>query len=97
MRNLTRFGTYGFMSVILAAQMLSVQGLADSVADKSDRAWTDTKKSARSVKRDAKKAGRKVTGQESKWENFKDSAEDTGKDFKDEAKHQKRKLERKAE
>ena len=91
MGSLTKFGTYGFLSLAIASQ-LAMAGT--NTADKADRAATDVKKNARSVKRDAKKAGRKVTGNESVVKDGKDKISDMGKDVKDEAKVQNRKAKR---
>ena len=96
MKSLTAFGTYGFLSAIIAAQMaasslLAAKGLPDEV----DRAGVDTKKAARSVKREVKKDVRKATGRGSVWEDAKDKASDTLSNIKDETNYQKRKIERK--
>ncbi len=89
MKSLTRFGTYGFLSTILAAQLaLAPSGFGDSAQNNLDRAKLDVKKTARSAKRDLKKAGRNVTGQESKWKDFKDEAADAARNTQDEVKHE---------
>jgi hypothetical protein len=93
----TRFGTYGFMSMMLAAQLAALPAkAADQAANSADRATVDVKKGARDIKRDAKKAGRDVTGNHSTWQDTKDSVGDAAKDVKDEAGYTKRKVERKA-
>lgn len=53
MRSLTRFGTYGFMSVLLAAQMAASPQLFANASEKSDRR-ADSKKATRVQKRDLK-------------------------------------------
>ena len=96
--SLTRFGTYGFLSALMAAQLAtSPRAFADSAADSVDRAKKDVKKSSRSLKRDLKKTGRKVTGQENTWDDGKDEVKDAGANVKDEAEFQKNKLKRKSE
>ncbi len=85
-----KFGTIGFLSMVLAAQL----ALADSAVNNADRAAVDAKKSARSAKRDLKKAGRKVTGQSSTYDDVKDSTKDAVKNTRDEAALQKRRIER---
>ena len=85
MRSITHFGTYGFMALLLAAQ-------TGATAFGSDRTVVDAKKTGRSVKRDLKKTGRKITGKQSKWEDVKDSAHDAKDNTKDEVKHQAKKL-----
>lgn len=94
--DLTRYGSKGFLSLMLAAQIAAIPSIADTAADKADRAGTDVKKSARSLKNEAKEAGRDLTGQGSTWENVKDDVKDGARDAKDEANYQKRKAERKA-
>lgn len=76
------------MSALLATQIgLAPQLFADT-ATSTDRANVDAKKSARAAKRDFKKAGRKVTGQENRYDDVKDEVRDAGKNVKDEAGHQ---------
>ena len=95
MRSLTVFGTYGFLSLIMAAQVAaSSSSFAAGLADDADRAGVDTKKAGRTVKRDVKKDVRKATGQNDVWEDTKDKTSDTVSNLKDEAKYQKRKLQR---
>ncbi len=96
MKSLTKFGTYGFLSALLAAQVATSPALfADgSLADKADRAGVDAKKTGRAMKRDAKKAGRQATGQDNAWDDAKDSVGDAGKNVKDEVDYQKRKSDR---
>ena len=56
MKSLTAFGTYGFLSLMMAAQVAaSSQSFASGLANDADRAGVDTKKAARTVKRDVKK------------------------------------------
>ncbi len=86
--SLTQFGTYGFMSALLAIQVASApRSFADDLKDKANRAGLDAKKSARAMKRDVKKGARKATGQESTYESAKDEVKDAGKNVKDEAEH----------
>lgn len=92
-KSLTAFGTYGFLSLMMAAQIAA----ATSAVDNADRATVDAKKSARSVKRDMKKAGRKVTGQDNTYDDVKDEVQDAGKNLGDEAAYHNRKIKRKAE
>ncbi len=93
MKSLTRFGTYGFLSALLAAQMGLAPNLnADDTATKIDRAKVDAKKSARSMKRDIKKGARKATGQDNAYDDAKDEVKDAGRNLKDEAEHQADKL-----
>jgi hypothetical protein len=95
-KSLTAFGTYGFLSVLIAAQMAASPSLfAAGLADKADRAGVDAKKSARSVKRDVTKAARKATGQDNAWDDLKDKASDVGANIKDEADYHTRKIQRK--
>lgn len=94
-RSLSTFGTYGFLSVLVAAQIAASPLLFAVAPDRLDRALVDAKKSARAVKRDIKKNARKATGQENTWETVKDEVSDAGKNIKDEAKYQKRKIQRK--
>ncbi len=90
--SLTKFGTYGFMSALLATQIGLAPNLFADTADDLNRAELDTKKSARSAKRDLKKAGRKVTGQDSKYDDVKDEVKDAGRNAKDEVNYQTEKL-----
>jgi hypothetical protein len=85
----TRYGTYGFMSLILASQMAFVT--ATKAAD-TDRVMVDAKKNARSVKRSVKKTGRNLTGQGSTWKDVGDEVKDAGKNLKDEANYAKKKV-----
>lgn len=93
MRNPIKFGTYGFLATMLAAQMASISVANSSTANEIDRKVVDAKKSGRAVRRDVKKAGRKMTGQDSKVEDFKDSAGDTVENAKDEIDHAKKQAE----
>ena len=89
MKSLTRFGTYGFLSTLLATQFaLAPRSFGDSAQNNLDRAKIDAKRTARSAKRDLKKTGRKVTGEESKWKDVKDETADAARNTKDEVKHQ---------
>src|SRR5262249_13910932 len=93
MKSLTRFGTYGFLSALLAAQMAMAPSLrADDAKTKVDRARVDARKSARAVKRDVKKGARKATGQDNTYDDVKDEVKDAGKNVKDEVEHQAEKL-----
>jgi len=91
-KSLTAFGTYGFLSMLMAAQIATA-----NTVDNADRTTVDAKKSARSVKRDMKKAGRKVTGQDSTYDDVKDEVQDAGRNVGDEAAYHNRKIKRKAE
>jgi hypothetical protein len=96
MKSLTKFGTYGFLSALIATQMTTPSALlASELSDKADRAGVDAKKSVRSMKQDIKKGARKATGQDNTWDDVKDEASDAGSNIKDEANYQKRKLKRK--
>lgn len=96
MRPLTKYGTYGFLTALVVAQIAMSPALfADDVQDKIDRAGVDAKKSGRSIKRDVKKGARKATGQDNAYDDVKDSAKDAGRNAKDELELQKRKIERK--
>jgi len=54
MTNLTKFGTYGFMSMLLAAQMATAPKLfADRLVEKSDKKRQDIK--TKSIKETAKR------------------------------------------
>jgi hypothetical protein len=90
------FGTYGFLSMLLATQMAATPSLFadESAATKVDRAGTDAKKSGRALKRDIKKGARDATGQGSTYEDMKDGAKDAVNNVQDEAGFQKRKAER---
>lgn|GEM_PF-6199920 len=92
----TKFGTYGFLSMLLATQMAATPALFadESAATKVDRAGKDAKKSGRALKRDVKKGARDATGQGSTYEDVKDGAGDAVGNVKDEAGFQKRKAER---
>ncbi len=92
MDSIAKFGTIGFLSLLLAAQTALY---AESVSDKTDRAYTDAKKSARSFKSQAKKAGRKATGNDSKIDDAKDNVGDAAGNAKDELNYQKRHYQRK--
>lgn len=94
MKSLTQFGTYGFLTLMMAAQLGNSALGKEKLADKADRAAVDTKKSAREMKKDLKKAGRKVTGQENSWDNVKDSVGTAAENTKDEVKLQARKAKR---
>jgi len=97
-KSLTQFGTYGFLTTLMAAQIAMAPRLfADTLENKVDRGGVDTKKSARSVKRDLKKKGREVTGQDNTYDDMKDEVKDAGKNVKDETQYQGRKIERQAE
>jgi ribosome recycling factor len=89
MKSVVKFGTYGFLSCMLAAQLGSLSALADA-----DRAVVDAKKSARSMKRDVKKGVRKATGQDNAWDDAKDEAHDAVENLKDEASYHKKKIEK---
>lgn len=89
-----RFGTYGFLSALLAVQLGVAPDLHAAV--NGERAKVDAKKSARSVKRDLKKTGRKITGQDNAWDDAKDEARDAGKNIKDETDYHAKKLQKKA-
>ena len=90
---LTRFGTYGFLCAVLASQ-LSLPALSASENEvQADRAWVNTKKSARAVKRDVKKTGRDMTGHGSTVKDFKDKAHDAVSNTKDEFHHAKKRAE----
>ncbi len=86
---LTRFGTYGFLSMILASQV----ALANNVGDTAEHGVMDAKKDARTARRELKKSVRKVTGNQSTYENVKDKTKDTVENTKDELKHEKHKAE----
>ena len=87
MKSFFKYGTYGFMSMLLFSQL----AMADkTVGEKIDRTALDAKKSARSIKRDVKKAGRSVTGKGSVWKDVKDEASDGIKNTKDEFNHAKK-------
>ncbi len=93
---LKRFGSYGFLSAMLALQLSSLSAFGnDTAKEKAERGLIDAKKSGRSVKRDLKKAGRKITGQDNAWDDTKDAVSDAGKNVKDEAKFQGKKAKRK--
>lgn len=95
MESLKRFGSYGFLSTMLALQLAAMPSYGkDTIEDKAKRGALDTKKSARAIKRDAKKAGRKITGQENAWEDTKDEVSDAAKNLKDETKYQAKKAKR---
>lgn len=95
MNSLKRFGSYGFLSTMLAIQIAALPSYGnENLEDKTRRGALDAKKSARSVKRDIKKTGRKITGQENAWEDTKDSLSDAGKNIKDEANFQAKKAKR---
>ncbi len=97
MPTLKQYGSYGFLCSIIAMQ-LSMSAIAgDTMGDKARRTGLDIKKSARSAKRDVKKTGRKITGQDSAWDDAKDSVKDAGKNIKDEAKYHTEKAKRHAE
>jgi hypothetical protein len=81
------------MCALLATQISLSSFGASNASVKTDRAVVDAKKNGRYVRRHAKKAGRKITGQESKWEDFKDGAKDSVSNTKDEMKHAKKKAE----
>ena len=80
------------MSALLATQIGLMPNLFADAENSIDRAKVDTKKSARSAKRDFKKAGRKVTGQDSKYDDVKDEVKDGAANIKDEANHQVKKV-----
>jgi hypothetical protein len=95
MKSITAFGTYGFLSVLIAAQMAASPSLfATGLAEKADRAGTGMKKSARSMKRDIKKTARKATGQDNAWDDVKDKASDSANNLKDEAHFHQRQIQR---
>ena len=91
-RSLTHFGTYGFLSLMLSAQM----AFAD-VADKVDRARVNNKENTRSEHTDLKKTVRKVKGKSSKVQDVKDRVSDARKDSQDEIHYGERKAKREAE
>lgn len=93
-KSLTKYGTKGFLSAMLAMQLgMPYAHGADEAEVKLDRAKVDAKKSFRSAKRDVKKAGRKATGQDNTYDDVKDQVKDAGSNLKDEANHQKKKVE----
>lgn len=84
-KTFVKFGTYGFLSCMLAAQLGSVSAFADE-----DRALLDAKKSGRSLKRDVKKGVRKATGQDNTYDDVKDEVKDAKENVKDEVNHLKK-------
>ena len=95
MKSLTRYGTYGFMSALIATQLAVYPRLFADTAEKVDRAKVDSKKSGRALRRDLKKAGRKATGQENSYDDVKDEVKDGVSNTRDEVNHQAKKLEKK--
>ena len=93
MKSLAKYGTYGFLSTLMATQLAIAPRVFAS--ESADRAQLDAKKPARSMRRDLKKSGRKVTGQENSWDDAKDELKDGASNAKDEAHYQARKLQRK--
>lgn len=93
---LTRFGSYGFLSLMMAAQ-LAVGEDASTRAEKADKAWRETKKGARAVGSDVKKTARDATGNGSHVEDARDEMEDTAENVKDDARHFQKKAERRAD
>ena len=89
-RPIAKFGTYGFLCSLIAAQMSVVTLAATDAAVDADRTLVDAKKSGRSVKRDVKKGARKMTGKDSKIEDTKDAAGDAVNNTKDEINHAKK-------
>jgi hypothetical protein len=85
MKPLFKFGTYGFLCVMMASQLASA-----STAEKMDRKLLDAKKSGRETKRSLKKSGRKITGDESYAKDAKDVVKDGYSNTKDEVKHAKK-------
>lgn len=87
-----KYGTYGFLSVVLAAQLALATVVYADVQDEAERAKVDAKKSGRALKRDIKKGARKATGQDNAYDDVKDGAKDAGKNAQDELELQKNKL-----
>lgn len=84
-KSLTRFGTYGFLCALIAAEMTLVpKSYADDVGKKADEAVVEAKKEGRAVRRKVKKQVRKATGNDSVVEDVKDAAKDGVQNTKDE-------------
>lgn len=82
-----RYGTYGFMSLLLSTQLAY---LPKATAKNLDRAALDAKKSARTAKRSVHKAGRNLTGHGSTLKDAKEEIGDGTKNLKDEAHYAKK-------
>ena len=96
MKSLFQYGTYGFLSALMATEIaIAPRVFAGNAGDAADKAKVDATKSSRSARRDLKKAGGKVTGQKNSYDDAKEGVKDGANNVKDEAQYQARKLKRK--
>lgn len=82
-KSLTRFGTYGFLCALIAAEVALVPRAFAS--NKVDDTVVEAKKDARSARRKVRKNVRKATGNDSVVEDAKDATKDAVENTKDEA------------
>lgn len=85
-----RYGTYGFLSLMMSAQLALIPSAL--AGEKADRAMLDAKKSARTAKRKVNKTARGITGQGNTWKDMKEEVSDGAKNAKDELNHAAKKV-----